>query len=180
MNLPKNKHVHIFDFDDTLCKTNGLVKVEDTVDDISFFLEAADYPNWRLEYQENYNDFNNRYEMDFSDFRGYPTKGTSIDRTIMLLRTLLLSDEDICVLVTGRDELSGPKAWLRNHNVDVDKMILMCSGDPNKRMCYESVINTLEPREVTVYEDCFIYVEQCEEICKKYDVSFTYQLINEN
>ena len=177
LNLPKNKHVHIFDFDDTLCKTNGLVKITDDECGVSFFLEAEEYPGWRLNGPGN-SDLS-RYSLDFSEFRGYPTKGVSIKSSVLLLRTLLLSDEDLCVMVTGRDELSGPKAWLRNHSVDVDKMILMCSGDPNKRMCYESVITTLEPNNITLYEDCQIYVDQCEEVCKKYGISFTYRLINE-
>lgn len=177
LNLPKEKHVHIFDFDDTLCKTNGLVKVTETDNDITFFLEAEEYPEWRI---NGLGSDVTKYDLDFSDFRGYPTKGVSIKSMVLLLRTLLLSEsEDLCVLVTGRDELSGPKAWLRNHDVDVDKMILMCSGDPNKRMCYESIISTLEPKQITLYEDCQIYVDQCEEICKKYEVSFTYRLINE-
>ena len=114
--------------------------------------------------------------MDFSSFQGYPVYGTPIKGTLGLLKVLLTSEEDLCVIVTGRDELSGPRAWLMNHGVDVDKMILMCSGDPNKRMCYESVINTLQPNQITIYEDTSIYIEQCREVCTKYKVPFDFKL----
>ena len=177
MDIPKNKHVHIFDFDETLCKTNAEIKIKDLEQSIEYFMHPTDYPEWRLEgWVEKYP---NRYEMDFSEFRGYPTLGVAIKGTLTLLKILLTSEEDLCVLVTGRDELSGPRAWLLNNEVDVDKMILMCSGDPNKRMCYESVINTTQPKKVTLYEDTRIYIDQCEEICRKYEISFTYNLINE-
>ena len=81
------------------------------------------------------------------------------------------------MLVTGRDELSGPRAWLLAQGVDVDKMIIMCSGDPNKRMCYESVINTLQPEQITIYEDTQVYIDQCREVCKKYGVTFDAKII---
>jgi len=175
LNLPKDKHVHIFDFDETLCKTNGEIGITDNEEEIKFFLHPSDYPGWREErWVENYP---GRFEMDFSEFTGYPIKGTAVHGTLTLLKVLLTSEEDICVLVTGRDELSGPRAWLLNHEVNVDKMIIMCSGDPNKRMCYESVINTLQPNQITIYEDAEIYVKQCREVCTKYEVQFDFKLI---
>jgi len=177
MNLPKDKHVHIFDFDETLCKTNAEIKIVDHDQGLTMLMHPTDYPDWRNEgWVEQYPD---RYEMDFSNFQGYPMYGTQIKGTTTLLKVLLTSEEDLCVLVTGRDELSGPRAWLLNNGIDVDKMILMCSGNPNKRPCYESVINTLQPKQVTLYEDTELYIEQCTEICKKYDVPFTYKLIDE-
>lgn len=177
MNLPKNKHVHIFDFDETLCKTNAKIKIEDLEQNVSFELHPTDYPSWREEgWPERYP---GRYDMDFSSFQGYPLYGTAIHRTITLLKVLLTSEEDLCILVTGRDELSGPRAWLLNNNIDVDKMILMCSGDPNKRPCYESIINTLQPSKITIYEDTLVYIEQCSEICGKYEVEFDHKLIDE-
>ena len=175
MKLPKNKHVHIFDFDETLCKTNGYIQITDNEQEVSFYIHPTDYPAWRQErWVENYP---GRYHMDFSEFTGYPLKGEPISGTLTLLKILLTSEEDPCVLVTGRDELSGPRAWLLAHGVDVDKMIIMCSGDPNKRMCYESVINTLQPNQITIYEDTSVYVEQCREVCAKYKVPFDFKLI---
>jgi len=175
LNLPKDKHVHIFDFDETLCKTNGKVRIRDNHQNLDFFLHPTDYSIWREEgWIEN---FPNRFDMDFQDFTGYPTKGVAIKGTLTLLKILLTSEEDLCVLVTGRDELSGPRAWLLNHEVDVDKMILMCSGDPNKKMCYESIINTLQPNQITIYEDAFVYIEQCRTTCTKYDVRFDFKHI---
>ncbi len=175
MELPKNKHVHIFDFDETLCKTNGEIIITDNDQEITFCMTPTNYPEWRLEgWVEN---FPGRFHMDFSDFTGYPIKGEPISGTLTLLKILLTSEDDPCVLVTGRDELSGPRAWLLAHGVDVDKMIMMCSGDPNKRMCYESVINTLQPQQVTIYEDSTVYVNQCQEVCTKYDIPFDAKIV---
>lgn len=175
LNLPKNKHVHIFDFDETLCKSNAEIAITDNDDEIKFFIHPTDYPEWR--HQGWVEKYPGRFEMDFSEFQGYPTKGTAISGTLTLLKVLLTSEDDICVLVTGRDELSGPRAWLLNNEVDVDKMIIMCSGDPNKKMCYESVINTLQPNKITLYEDTFIYIEQCKEVCEKYEIYFDYKYV---
>ena len=175
MNLPKDKVVHIFDFDETLCKTNAKIKITDHNQNLSFDMHPTDYPEWREEkWIERYPE---RFSMDFSNFQGYPVYGVPIKGTIRLLKVLLTSEEDLCVIVTGRDELSGPRAWLMNNGVDVDKMILMCSGDPNKRMCYESIINTLQPKKIIIYEDSQIYVDQCREVCLKYETSFDYKLI---
>ena len=175
MNLPKNKHVHVFDFDETLCQTNAKIGIKDLEQGIEFLMHPTDYPDWALEGWLK--KFPNRYELDFSNFRGYPIYGTPIKNVVTLLKILLTSDEDLCVLVTGRDELSGPRAWLLNNEIDVDKMILMCSGNPDKRMCYESVINTLQPSAITIYEDTETYINQCKEVCKKYEVPYDYKLI---
>ena len=175
MKFPKGKHVHIFDFDETLCRSNGVVKITDKRLDRIFRLTATEYSDWRE--KKEYESFPGRFDMDFSDFTGYPLNGVAIKGTVTLLKILLLSSEDPCVLVTGRDELSGPRAWLLNNEIDVDKMILMCSGNPNKRMAYESVINTLQPLEITVYEDSLPAIKQCEGVCKKYDVRFHSRLI---
>jgi len=170
MKLPKEKHVHIFDFDNTLCKSNGMVKIFDTEFGHDFYFTATEYSDWREErYVERFPD---RYEMDFTEFTGYPLNGVAIQGTMTLLKVLLLSEEDLCVLVTGRDELSGPRAWLLNNEIDVDKMILICSGNPDKRMSYESVINTLQPSAITVYEDSLPAINQCKEVCTKYHVPF--------
>ena len=175
MILPKQKAVHIFDFDETLCKSNGFVRIVDREYDSEMLLTATDYSDWR---EENWvENFPKRFNMDFSQFTGYPLNGTPISGTITLLKILLTSDEDLCVLVTGRDELSGPRAWMLNNEIDVDKMILLCSGNPNKRMSYESVINTLQPSSIIVYEDSLPAIKQCEEVCKKYEVEFSFKRI---
>ena len=57
MNLPKEKHVHIFDFDNTLCKSNGMVKIFDTEFGHDFYFTATEYSDWREErYVERFPD----------------------------------------------------------------------------------------------------------------------------
>jgi len=177
LNLPKEKHVHIFDFDETLCKTNASITIKDKKYGVDIIMHPTNYPGWREE--GHVEKHPGRYELDFSQFQGYPVYGEPIDKTVLLLKVLLTSDEDVCVLITGRDELSGPRAWLLNHGIDVDKMILMCSGNPNKRMCYESAINTLRPKKIYLYEDTPLYIDQCKEVCEKYEIAFYPNLIEE-
>ena len=84
MNLPKNKHVHIFDFDETLCKTNAEVKIKDKEQSIDILMHPTDYPTWREErWVERFPD---RFEMDFSEFRGYPTYGTPNKKSLTMLK----------------------------------------------------------------------------------------------
>ena len=82
----------------------------------------------------------------------------------------MLDDSYICALVTGRDELSGPREFLNNWYIDTNSMILLCSADPNKKPCFEGLINTLIPSAVTIYEDCSAYIIQCEAVCAKYKI----------
>ena len=123
LNLPKEKHLHIFDFDETLCKTNASITIKDKKYGVDIIMHPTNYPGWREE--GHVEKHPGRYELDFSEFQGYPVYGEPIDKTVLLLKVLLTSDEDVCVLITGRDELSGPRAWLLNHGIDVDKMILV-------------------------------------------------------
>jgi len=164
----QNKHLVIFDFDETLCKTNGKVVVMTKlpVTNHKKYLTPFEYAEFREsgEYSETI------HELDFKDFIGYPQNGEPILPVMNKLFDALKSEQYIVALVTGRDELSGPKAWLNDNFVDTSKMILLCAGDPNKRMCYEGLINTYEPTNVTVYEDCKYYIAQCEEVCSKYQI----------
>jgi len=49
LNLPKNKHVHVFDFDETLCQTNAKIGIKDLEQGIEFLMHPTDYPDWALE-----------------------------------------------------------------------------------------------------------------------------------
>tara|TARA_Y100001973_G_C5137562_1_gene301157 strand:- start:91 stop:663 length:573 start_codon:yes stop_codon:yes gene_type:complete len=168
MNLPKNKQLIIFDFDETLCTTQGLVKRINKKTSVEDFLTPGKYSAWREtgEYDKN----PNIWDLDFSDFTGYPEKGSPILDTVSSLRDYLMDDSCIVALVTGRDELLGPRQWLSAHKLDISNMILMCSGDPNKRPCFESLINTLLPKSIIIYEDCPAYISQCEEVSAKYKI----------
>ena len=162
----QNKHLVIFDFDETLCKTYGKVVCTNTETREKQYLTPGEYSDFRE--LGDYDD--KKYDLNFSDFVGYPDKGEVILPVMNKLFEALRSEQYLVALVTGRDELSGPKAWLGDNYVDTSKMLLLCSGDPNKRMCYESLINTYEPSDVTIYEDCVYYIAQCEEVCAKYQI----------
>jgi len=177
MSLPKNKILVIFDFDETLCKTNGLVYISDKLKNKVIAMSPGQYSDWREldEYEQN----PLRWDMDFSEFTGYPKKGIAIDEIIKKLIDYIETKNVIVAIVTGRDELLGPKSWLEKYigNENLNKVILMCSGDPNKRMCYESLINTLEPVRIKIYEDSIYCINQCKEVCQKYNLNLISTLV---
>ena len=175
----KNKHLIIFDFDETLCKSNALVYLKDkkTLKVIQSF-SPQEYVSWRE--ANDYESNTNKWVFDFSEFSGFPKKGEPVRDSIELLNRYLKDTWYYTVaLVTGRDELSGPRAFLKKQGVDVNNIFFLCSGDPNKRMCYESLINTIQPECVTIFEDCQIYIDQCKEVCSKYDVRCSGILVKE-
>lgn len=179
MKIPKGRKLIIFDFDETLCKTNGLIKRtyrSKNFTDSEDFLTPGEYSEWRETGEYNRNP--SAWDLDFKSFTGYPSEGEKITVTFSALNSYLKQEEKYTVaLVTGRDELSGPHKFLLKNNIDVDKMIFLCSGDPNKRMCFESLICTLNPSSVKIYEDGTAYINQCSEVCQKYNLQFTACLI---
>jgi hypothetical protein len=177
LTLPKNKHLTIFDFDETLCNTNGLISRYDREKDVLDKLTPFEYSTWREQGEYDLNP--RRWHLDFSDFRGFPKNGTVIAETINKLRDYLNDAHYVCVLVTGRDELSGPKEFLMQNYIDVNRMILMCTGDPNKTHAYESLVNTFEPSSITIYEDNPANIDQCENVCAKYRIPCASVLIGD-
>jgi hypothetical protein len=177
MNLPKNKRLIIFDFDETLCKTNGLIGRTNHDTGTIDLLTPGEYSKWRASGEYCLNP--QTWDLDFKSFTGYPNEGEIIKPTMQILGQTLLCQDSVVALVTGRDELAGPKQWLETCMISTDQMILMCSGDPNKRMCYESLINTLSPSSVAIYEDGASYIKQCYEVCTKYNVPMVAHLIKD-
>ena len=175
LNMQKNR-LAIYDFDHTLCHSNGKVILFDKQSGKEIKqMTAAEYTEVRETngWDPKTQDFN------FDDFRGEPVDATPIHYTIKLLKRDLVDSECNVALITGRDELSGPKAWLKEQGIAVDKMFLMCSGNPDKKPCYETVINTFDPELIEIYEDGLVYIQQCIEVCKKYKVPVDAFLLSE-
>ena len=170
-----DKHLVIFDFDETICRTNAKVKVENILRDSVIEMSPTEYSSWRSKkvYEKNPSE----WKMDFSEFQGYPANGTPNEKVINHLRHYASNDQYIVALVTGRDNLKGPKQFMQEFYVPINKMLLMCSGDPNKRNCFRSLLNTFEPKHVTIYEDSIEYIHQCQEICCDNDVIFSGVLV---
>ena len=123
--LPKNKKLIIFDFDQTLCNSNALVRRVDLANGQEDFLSAGEYIDWRE--TGEYDSERPRWELDFKEFDGYPNKGERIKPTFKILEASLFDGNKIVAIVTGRDELAGPKQWLEMCMIPTDKMILICT-----------------------------------------------------
>ena len=161
-----NKALAIYDFDHTLCHSNGRVNVKNTESNDYFKLTAQEYTDFREENKDV-----GKFEFDFSDFRGKPKEGKPITWTFNKLKRDLDDPNCTVALVTGRDELSGPEEWLKSQGIDTSKMILMCSGSPDKTFCYETLLINVKPENVEIYEDGYPYVDQCIAVCQKYGVT---------
>jgi hypothetical protein len=168
-----DKHLIIFDFDETLCKTNALVRAIHKSTGKELTLNSTEYAAWRKEEPNAYE----LYDVDFSEFQRYPEKGELIESVANKLKQFASKENYILALVTGRDNLAGPKHFLSDNYIPINKMFLMCSGDPNKTNCYRSLINTFEPEHVTIYEDSLAHINQCFEVCAKFSVHFSAVLI---
>ena len=170
MELPKNKHLVIFDFDETLCKSNGRILRRYIPNDDIDFITPGEYSVWRETGEYELNPV--EWELGFSAFTGYPEHGELITETAGKLYAYVKDPHYLVALVTGRDELEGPRNFITDNcgALVSDAMIFLCSGDPNKRMCYESLINTLTPHAITIYEDSKASIYQCEEVCAKYKI----------
>lgn len=173
-----DKHLIIFDFDETLCHNpSAKIYVVDQETKAQINMSPGEYSDWRAtgEYEKNAS----RWSMDFREFQTYPNGGVPINRTVEKLKYYATRDQYVVALVTGRDNVAGPKKWMRDFYIPVNKMLLMCSGSPDKRNCYRSLINTFEPMHVTVYEDSTEYISQCEEICAQFEIPFSGVLVRD-
>tara|TARA_A100001015_G_C14993860_1_gene715273 strand:- start:307 stop:906 length:600 start_codon:yes stop_codon:yes gene_type:complete len=173
----QDKHLVIFDFDETICKTNATIKVTNIKMKKEMYLTPTQYSHWRAtkKYEESPDD----WHMDFSEFQGYPHDGQPNEEVIRDLRWYADNDQYIVALVTGRDNLLGPKQFMKDYYVPVNKMMLLCSGSPNKRNCFRSLFETFEPKHVTIYEDAPQYIEQCLEIAEQKKIPFSGILVKD-
>ena len=162
------KHLVIFDFDNTLCQTNGLIYANDKYKEQHLNLTPPEYVDFRK--SDLFTKDISRWSFDFSEFTGYPEKGSPIDEVFDMLRTYLHDEKYIVALVTGRDELSGPTKFLYSMGISPGQIKFLCSGDPDKKPCYESLLTTYYPSNVIIYEDCIVHIQQCEEVCAKYSI----------
>ena len=176
MKLPRRKHLVILDFDETLCQTNGVIRVRNVETDDTWDITPAEYVLW---YESEYQNQPSKFDLDFSEFQGFPEKGKPIEQTMNILRKYINDDVYVTCIVTGRDELSGPIQFLRGWGVPIEQMVFMCSGNPDKKSCYESLFNTFYPNSVTIYEDCKTHIHQCEVVCAKYKIPCASVLIED-
>jgi len=156
----------IFDFDETICANDGAVRIVDKSKDIEFYLTATEYSDWR---EKDLYDAN-KHEMDFSEFIGYPKNGKPISPVCHWFIDYCFRPEVQVAVATGRDELSGPKEWMKDNNLPTTGVAFACSGDPNKTYMYEGLVNTYEPSEIVIFEDAPAYIELCKKVAKKYNI----------
>ena len=171
-----DKHLIIFDFDETICHNpDAKVYIGNKKTSEMIEMTPTDYSEWRAtgEYEKD----PDKWDMDFKEYRSYPHGGKPITKIVEKLKHYSSHDHYIVALVTGRDNLAGPKQWMNDFYIPVKNMTLMCCGNPDKRNCYRSLINTFGPMHVTIYEDSIECIKQCEEICEIFNIPFSGVLV---
>jgi hypothetical protein len=120
------KHLHVFDFDDTLAHTNSKVKVTDTRNGEITYLTPAEYAKFTPE---------KHHQMDYTDFHNVvdPVPVTGLDRAA---RNASRKGRDVAVL-TARPAKSEDaiRKYLKTRGVRGKRLKIMAVGssDPNAK-----------------------------------------------
>ena len=148
---PSFKHLIMFDFDDTLAKTEECILVRLREND-----RIIDHLNGQQEH-DDYELDETKYYFDYSEFDTVSSSAKPIGEVIELLKKFLYEkDTKVIVLtarqVTSRDSVRG---FLDRQGIDMNKVSVFCSGGSRMKSRYLArLIQRFNIREsVTVFED---------------------------
>ena len=123
----KESKLRVFDFDDTLVKTDASVKVTLPSGEI-ITLDAEQFAKHKM---------NSKNKYDFSDFN-HVINPTEIFKVTNILRNMLNAGGDReVVILTARDPEAHPaiERWLKEVNIDPKKINIIClaTSDPKAK-----------------------------------------------
>jgi len=137
--------LHIFDFDDTLVKSDAKVKIK--TGSTTNFLSSEEYAS----YKEKPGDI-----LDFSDFDAYPKNPEIIEPVFAELKAAIALDgPDSVVILTARSNPSPVRLFLEANNIAPIHIEAVGSSDPMRKADYilSRVMSSPEINEVRVFED---------------------------
>jgi hypothetical protein len=148
------KKLKIFDFDDTLVKSNSKVYVKKENGEI-FPLSTQEYANYKLKPGE---------EFDFTEFKNVDINTEIIDKQFEFFKDAVQSNEDV-VILTARAESDAVANYLKNKfNIDIP---VISSG-------MESKANWVEKQIKNGYTDIFFMDDAIEHINNVNMLKFKY------
>jgi hypothetical protein len=139
------KTLHIFDFDDTLVRSDSLIKIRHA-DGTSEELSSEEY----AEYDERPGDI-----FDFSDFDAYPPNAQIVEEVFAELRSAIALDgPGSVVILTARSNPAPVKQFLSDNNIS--GIEIRATGSSNSMEKARYVLDRLKNEdfdEVRVFED---------------------------
>ena len=151
------KYLFIFDFDDTLVKTNSKVIVHNKNN--TFYLTPAEFAI----YQPAPDD-----DIDYSEFDRL-IKPRKLPRYVQRLKSAIKSDNDVSI-VTARGSERPIAQFLKQVGITKGvKIVPVNSGDPTKKTDYiEKKIRNGHYTDIIMYDDSSKNIEAFHQLEKKY------------
>ena len=147
----KTKKLVMFDFDDTLARTEEvtLVKSKKHHKIVDHIRGQRDFDNYKLK--------SDKYYFDFSEFHHVSEHAKPIPNTLNLLKKFLKEPDITTIVLTARQKQAEPavKDYLKGLGVDTNKLpVFGCNGSSNKANFLKNLIEKYGvQREVIVFED---------------------------
>ena len=145
------KNLIMFDFDDTLAKTEECTLVRDKETDriVNHLHGQSDYDNYELNEKKHY--------FDFDEFLTVSDFAEPITPTMILLKKYIQDPNCKVIILTARQQESAPsiRKYLKKHNIDPKKVpVFGCNGSRNKADYLSKLLKRFNITErVLVFED---------------------------
>tara|TARA_R110002060_G_scaffold15376_3_gene21432 strand:- start:4292 stop:4867 length:576 start_codon:yes stop_codon:yes gene_type:complete len=162
-----NRTLHIFDFDDTLVKSDTLVRISHYDGAISE-LTSSEFAGYTALDGDSY---------DFSEFETYPQNGMPISSMFKALRdSLNMLGSNNVVILTARSNDVPVYDFLVDHGIDRSiEVVTVGSSDPTRKgeYVYDRVLNDGYD-DIKVYEDNIKNINAIKNVLSDLDVNFSY------
>ena len=139
------KALHVFDFDDTLIKSDSEVVVT-KADGTVLSLNSTDYKHYKKEPDDSF---------DYSEFNEYPKNAEFIDNVLAELKAAIALDGiNSVVILTARANPQPVRDFLSNHKLGGVEVVGTGSDNPYSKANY--IMDRLKREdfdEVVVFED---------------------------
>ena len=156
--------LHIFDFDDTLVRSDSKIRISHA-DGTESTLSSEDY----AKYTEKKDD-----EFDFSDFDEYPANPQIIDEVFAELRaSIALDGPQSVVILTARSNPEPVRQFLSDNNIS--GVEINATGSANSMVKARYVLDRLKNEdfdEVRVFEDNAANIRTIKKVIEPMGVRF--------
>ena len=171
--MRSSRTLYIFDFDDTLIKSDAQVIIHHP-EGTSSRLNSTEF----AQYKERPGD-----EFDFSQFEIYPPGGQTISSTFKKLQKVAQNFGPRNVIILTARNLSQPvRQFLKDQGLGINiPIIAVGSSNPSAKAAY--VIKRLDTGNydgVHVYEDNFKNIDAIQKVVNDAGISFDYTLVTIN
>ena len=170
---PSYKRLVMFDFDDTLARTEEvtLVRDKDTDRIVDHLSGQSEFDNYKLNEKKHY--------LDFSEFLRVSKYADPIISTLSNMRDFLSDPNTKVIVLTARQQDAAPaiEVYLSGLGVDTARLTIYgCNGSKNKHRYMHKIIKKNKiKKEVMVFEDSINNIKDLLQLEYDYpDLSFDF------